>query len=163
MKGSFMVYLSSRQPTNTNRRNKMTTTKQTDHNEEIDFSIFQFPKLAQAVVDQMGGEESFLEKWEDITNHGISGGFSGFIYYNETNQFAKRNIRLIREMARQQSDDFSMGMLEMIQGFNCLGKDFSLDEIGETLFGSGEDEQILNALAWYAAEETCHQFSISKE
>ena len=158
-----MVYLSSRQPTNTNRRNNMTTTKQTDHNEEIDFSIFQFPKLAQAVVDQMGGEESFLSSWEDITNHGISGGFSGFIYYNETNQFAKHNIRLIREMARQQADDFGMGMLEMIQGFNCLGKDFSLDEIGETLFGGGDNEQILNGLAWYAAEETCHQFSISKE
>jgi hypothetical protein len=161
-----MVYLSLRQPTNTNtnRINNMTTTKQTDHNEEIDFSIFQFPKLAEAVVDQMGGEESFLSSWEDIITHGISGGFSGFIYYNETNQFAKHNIRLIREMARQQADDFGMGMLEMIQGFNCLGKEnFSLDEIGETLFGDGDNEQILNGLAWYAAEETCHQFSISKE
>jgi hypothetical protein len=141
----------------------MTTTTQTDHNKEIDFSIFQFPILAQRVVDQIGGEESFLEKWEDIINHGISGGFSGFIYYSETTDFSKRNICLIREMARQQAEDFGMGMLEMIQGFNCLGKDFSLDEIGETLFGGGEDVQILNALAWYAAEETCHQFSISKE
>jgi hypothetical protein len=139
------------------------TTKKADKQEQIDFSIFQFPILAQRVVDQMGGEESFLEKWEDIINHGINGGFSGFIYYSETTDFAKRNIRLIREMARQQADDFGMGMLEIIQGFNCLGKDFSLDEIGETLFGGGDDEQILNALAWYAAEETCHQFSISKE
>ena len=141
----------------------MTTTTQTDHNEEIDFSIFQFPILAQRVVDQMGGEESFLEKWEDIYNHGISGGISGFIYYSETTDFAKRNIRLIREMARQQADDFGMGMLEMIQGFNCLGKDFSLDEIAETLFGGGDDKQILNALAWYAAEEVCHQYRVSKE
>jgi len=138
----------------------MTTDAQTT---EIDFDQFQFPKLAQAVIEQMGGEESFLEKWEDIINHGISGGFSGFIYYTETNEFAKRNIRLIREMARQQADDFGTGMLEMIKGFNCLGGDFCEDEIGETLWGNAEDQQILNALAWYAAEETCHQFSISKE
>jgi hypothetical protein len=133
------------------------------HTEEINFNHFQFPKLAQAVVEQMGGKESFLQSWEDIINHGISGGFYGFIYYSDTTDFAKRNIRLIREMARQQADDFGMGMLEMIQGFNCLGKDFSLDEIGEALFGGGDDDQILNALAWYAAEEVCHQYSVSKE
>jgi len=141
----------------------MSTTTQQTEKEEIDFSIFQFPKLAEAVVNQMGGDESFLSSWEDIINHGISGGFSGFIYYSDTTDFAKRNIRLIREMARQQADGFGMGMLEMIQGFNCLGKDFSLDEIGETLFGGGDYEQILNALAWYAVEEICHEFSNSKE
>jgi hypothetical protein len=142
------------------------------HTTEIDFDQFQFPKLAQAVIEQMGGEESFLQSWEDIINHGISVGFSGFIYYSETTDFAKRNIRLIREMARQQADDFGMGMLEMIQGFNCLMTrervkpycfDYSVDYIGETVFGDGDDTQILNALAWYAAEEVCHQFSIIKE
>ena len=133
------------------------------HETEIDYSAFQFPELAQAVVEQMGGEESFLEKWEDVVNHGISGGFSGFIYYSETTDFAKKNLRLIREMARNQADDFGVGMLEMIQGFNCLGKDFSLDEIGEALFGGEDHTQILNALAWYAAEQTCHQFSIIQE
>jgi hypothetical protein len=139
------------------------TTTTTEKNDTIDYSSFQFPKLAEAVVEQMGGEESFLSSWDDIISHGISGGFSGFIYYSETTDFAKRNIRLIREMAKQQADDFGMGMLEMIKGFNCLGGDFCEDEIGETLWGNAEDEQILNALAWYAAEETCHQFSISKE
>ena len=141
----------------------MTTEPLAHETETIDYSLFQFPKLARAVVDQMGGEDSFLQSWKDIINHGINGGFSGFIYYSETTDFAKRNIRLIREMAMQQADDFGMGMLEMIQGFNCLGKDFSLDEIGETLFGGDDHTQILNALAWYAAEEVCHQYSVSKE
>jgi hypothetical protein len=141
----------------------MTTTTTTEENEMIDYSLFQFPKLAEAVVEQMGGEESFLSSWEDIINHGISGGFSGFIYYSDTTDFAKRNIRLIREMAKQQADDFGIGMLEMIKGFNCLNKAYSEDEIGETLWGNAGDQQILNALAWYASEETCHQFSISKE
>ena len=135
----------------------------TSEEEKIDYSVFQFPRLAESVVDQMGGEESFLSSWEDIINHGISAGFSGFIYYSETTDFAKRNIRLIRDMAKQQAEDFGMGMLEMIAGFNCLGGDFCQDEIGETLWGNAEDDQILNALAWYAAEETCRQFSISKE
>jgi hypothetical protein len=141
----------------------MNTEPLSHETETIDYSIFQFPKLARAVVDKMGGEDSFLQSWEDIYNHGISGGCSGFIYYSDTTDFAKRNIRLIREMARQQADDFGMGMLEMIQGFNCLGKDFSLDEIGETLFGGDDHTQILNALAWYSAEEICHQYSVSKE
>ncbi len=130
---------------------------------QIDYSQFQFPELAQQVVEQMGGEESFFEAWQDVVNHGINGGHSGFIYYNDTVPFAKRNLRLIREMARHQADDFGIGMIEMIQGFNCLGSDYSLEEIGETLFGAGDDTQILNALAWYAAEETCHQFSLSQE
>ena len=141
----------------------MNTEPMTNETEAIDYSIFQFPILARAVVDQMGGEESFLQSWEDIINHGINGGFSGFIYYSETTGFAKRNIKLIREMAKHQADDFGMGMLEMIQGFNCLGSDYSVDEIGEVIYGDNDDTTILNALAWYAAEETCHQYSINQE
>jgi hypothetical protein len=139
----------------------MTTTQ--EEQGQIDYSVFQFPKLAQAVVDQMGGEEAFLSSWEDIINHGISGGFSGFIYYSETSEFVFKNIKEIRELAKQQADDFGMGMLEMIKGFNCLNGDYSEDEIGECLWGDGDCSQILNALAWYAAEETCHQFDVSKE
>lgn len=140
--------------------NTTTTEKQ-----EIDFSIFQFPKLAEAVVDQIGGEESFLASWEDIINHGISGGFSGFIYYAETVDFAKKHIRLIRELAKNQADDFGIGMLEMIKGFRCLNNAYSEDEIGECLWGEGNEDsdQIMNALAWYAVEEICHEFSNSKE
>lgn len=143
----------------------MSATTTQSKEEKIDYSIFQFPKLAESVVDQMGGEESFLSSWEDIINHGIDGGFCGFTYYSETSDFAKRNIRLIRDMAKQQAEDFGMGMLEMIKGFNCLNKAYSEDEIGECLWGEGNDDsdQILNALAWYAVEETCHQFSISRE
>jgi len=137
----------------------MTTTT----TEKIDYSAFQFPEIARAVVAQIGGEEVFLNCWQDITNHGISSGFGGFTYYSETNRFAKYHLRLLREMAKSQSEDFGLGMLEMIQGFNCLGNDYSIDEIGETLFGANDNEQILNALAWYAAEETCHAFSISQE
>ena len=145
----------------------MSTTK-----EQIDYSAFQFPELAKAVVQQIGGEEVFLNCWEDILNHGVSGGFGGFIYYSDTNAFAKRHIRLIREMAKHQADEFGVGMLEMIQGFNCLMTrerkkpycyDYSIDYIGETVLGNGDDVQILNALAWYAAEETCHQFSLQQE
>jgi len=137
----------------------MTTTT----TESIDYSVFQFPEIAKAVVAQMGGEEIFLNCWEDIINHGISGGFGGFIYYTDTTRFSKYHLRLIREMAKSQAEDLGVGTLEMIQGFRCLGNDYSIDEIGETLFGANDNEQILNALAWYAAEETCHAFSISRE
>ena len=56
-------------------------------------------------------------------------------------------------------------MLEMIKGFRCLNNAYSEDEIGECLWGEGNEDsdQIMNALAWYAVEEICHEFSNSKE
>ena len=47
--------------------------------------------LVRAVIRQSGGLASFLEKAPDISRHGISGGFGGWIYYSETEPFAKRH------------------------------------------------------------------------
>ena len=124
----------------------------------LDYSEFTNPILARAVVEQMGGEESFLEKWQDVSNYGIAGGFNGFTFYAETCEFAKSNMKLIVDLAKQQADDFGTGLLEMIASFNYLHNDYSLDEIAETIWGGAEDTQILNALAWYAAEEICREF-----
>jgi hypothetical protein len=113
--------------------------------------------LVRAVVSQMGGWESFKESAQDITRHGIDGGFNGFIYYSDTIRFTKRNRKAIIEMASQQSKEFGMGLVEMIKGFNCL-KGATEAEIVEGLAGSTDETQVPNGLAWYAGEEVARAY-----
>ena len=118
--------------------------------------------LIRAVVRQMGGWNSFIESAPDIARHGIDGGFSGFIYYSDTEPFAKRNRADIAAMASQQADDFGTGVIEMIRNFGCFrGQKISDEEIGSALY-AGRDLQdganVLNALAWYAGEEVARAY-----
>ena len=124
--------------------------------------------LVRAVVRQMGGWESFKESATDITHHGISGGFHGFIYYSDTIRFTKRNRKAILEMATQQAKDFGSGRseefslritVEMIMGFGCFRHSKPTEsEIIEALAGGGQGTQVPNALAWYAGEEVARAF-----
>jgi hypothetical protein len=116
--------------------------------------------VIRAVVRQVGGWSAFQEMAKDITEHGIDGGFSGFIYYTDTVEFYARNREAINNMASEMADDFSQSTIEMIQSFNCLDNNFSVDEIGKTLYGpkSKMDDQIANAMAWFAAEEVARAY-----
>jgi hypothetical protein len=119
-------------------------------------------KLIRAVIRQMGGWESFKESAPDIASHGIDGGFNGFIYNHETENFARRNRKEISQLASQHADDFGLGVNEMIRGFRCFkGDKLSDDEIGLALYAGkqGEDSPaILNGLAWYAGEEVARAY-----
>ena len=116
--------------------------------------------LIRAVVRQMGGWEEFTDRAADVTNHGADGGFGGFIYYSETCAFYAKHRALILELVKNMADSLGEGVLEMVQNFNCLGKDFSLDEIGETLYGNKNKHQtqVANALAWFALEEVSRAY-----
>ena len=120
-------------------------------------------ELVRAVVRQIGGWESFTQSAEDIANHGIDGGFHGFIYNRDTEAFAKRNRKAIAEMARNQADDFGTGVIEMIRGFGCFRHDKPSDEeIGSALYAGRDVENganVLNALAWYAGEEVARAYA----
>ena len=107
--------------------------------------------LVRAVVRQMGGWESFKQSAPDITRHGISGGYHGFIYYSDTIPFTKRNRKAILEMATEQARQFGEGLVEMIKGFRCLDG-ATETEIVEGLAGNTDQTQVPNALAWYAGE-----------
>jgi len=113
--------------------------------------------LVRAVVRQMGGWESFKQSAPDITRHGISGGFHGFIYYSDTIAFAKRNRKAILEMANWQAEQFGQGLVEMIKGFRCMNG-ATETEIVEGLAGRGTDTQVPNGLAWYAGEEVARAY-----
>jgi hypothetical protein len=116
--------------------------------------------LIRAVVRKLGGWKSFKESAPDICRGGIDGGFHGFIYYTDTVPFAKRNLREIQSYAEQQAIDLGSGVIAMIQGFNCFKHDKPSEaEVGEALYGGrNKDNNVLNALAWYAGEEVSRAY-----
>ena len=115
-------------------------------------------RLVRSVVRQLGDKEFF----RDIVRGGIDGGFHGFIYYSDTVAFFKRNREAIRDMAREQAQDFGQDVVSMVAGFRCLTDDYETREsIARCLFGgrlTDEDTEVANALAWYAAEEVARAF-----
>lgn len=122
---------------------------------------FNVPQLAAAVINQLGGWEAFKECAPDIANHGISGGFGGFIYYTETEKFFKKNRSAIQQLAEEMASSLGEDVGGMISNFNCLGrgKDYTSSECCKTLYGNREnDQQVMNALAWFAAEEVARHF-----
>jgi hypothetical protein len=117
--------------------------------------------LIRATVKQFGGWTSFRECASDVCRGGIDGGFHGFIYYSDTEPFAKRNREAIAAMASQQAQEFGSGVMEMIRGFGCFhnGTKPTDEEIGSALYAGIDDGMpILNALAWYAGEEVCRSY-----
>jgi hypothetical protein len=123
--------------------------------------------LLRAVARQMGGWESLRESASDIANHGIDGGFSGFIYCSETVKFYRANRAAILDLLEQQAEEFGMDPTEMVCGFNCLRTTDPKDraelhrEVWRTLGGrmNSDDGSVANALAWYAAEEAARAVS----
>jgi hypothetical protein len=116
-------------------------------------------KLQRAVKRQLGSDtmQEFLETLQDVANHGAGGGFSGFTYYGETVDFARRNRALIWEQLREDSDNFGQSVADMVCGFNCF-KGIQTNEILQGLYGRGDSvKTVYNGLAWYALEIVAFQ------
>lgn len=120
--------------------------------------------LIRAVVKQSGGWSEFKERANDITNHGVDAGVSGWIYYSETVPFWRKNRKLIIELANSVANDVSEQALYTVQHFNCLCNHgepiYSADEIGQALYRHHTDEftSVHNALAWFALEEVARSY-----
>ena len=127
------------------------------------------PKLAGAVIRQFGGWDNFREKAADVANHGISGGYCGFIYYDDTVSFTKKHKKLITENVRQFADEFGESFTKVIAGFNCLKNTGITD--GDVLLAlmsprsCDEDvlQQLYNALAWYTVARAYTDFVYNLE
>lgn len=124
-------------------------------------------KLIRSVILQLGGTVDAREKFPDITNHGIDGGFHGFIYYSDTVAFFKRNRNEITQLVESYAEEFGTTPVEMVAEFNCLKSSSSYEKletihsIGRCLYGgrlTDEDDLVANALAWFAAEEVARAF-----
>lgn len=123
---------------------------------------YEFPPLAEAVINQLGGWESFKESALDVSRHGAGGGYSGFIYYSETMEFFDANRREILGLLSAESRGF-VNIADMVLGLSCLsGIDKS--DVESILFGfDPSDEcaetQVKNALAWFALESVCYEYA----
>lgn len=123
------------------------------------------PKLASAVIRQFGGWSYFQEKAADVANHGISGGFCGFIYYNDTVSFTKKHKKLIIENITQFANEFDESFVKVIADFNCL-KNTGIaenDVIMALMSPRSCDDYVLqkvyNGLAWYAGETVALEYT----
>jgi hypothetical protein len=114
--------------------------------------------LINAVISRIG-----LDSVSDVINHGIDGGYSGFIYYSETHKFAmqyrKHIVPMLEEMAEQLGED----VVKMVSGFGVFRHSPMDAEDRRDLYkylGGGRPEQgtITNVMAWFAAEEVCRMF-----
>lgn len=115
----------------------------------------QYKTLINAVINRVG-----LDSVEDIMHHGISGGYGGFIYYEDTHKFAMRYRKDIISMLEETADSLGEDIVAMVCGFNCVNADKDDKRDLYRYLGMSKVEQgsITNALAWFAAEEVCRMF-----
>lgn len=122
----------------------------------------EYKGLINAVIGDIG-----MESVADVIDNGIDGGYGGFIYYSDTVGFYKKHKKDILKLAEELALELGEDMLSMIQHFNCLmdrqskKPDFSQNEIGKAIYSFEEfdgSRNILNAMAWFAAEEVCRWF-----
>ena len=123
------------------------------------------PKLVSAVIRQFGGWENFQENSLDVANHGIDGGYCGFIYYTETTAFAKKHKKLIIENVKQLADEVGESFTKVIADFNCLKNTGITDNDVMMALMSPKScdeyviQQVYNALAWYVGEVVAHEYA----
>ena len=116
----------------------------------------EYKTLINAVISRIG-----MDSVRDVINHGIDGGFPGFIYYSDTCAFYHQHRKAINQWIKNMADEFGQGQVEFVQNFGCLRNSDWRDEIGQCLYGgklNDETTQVENALAWFAAEEVCRLF-----
>lgn len=117
--------------------------------------------LAQAVVDQFGDWEAFESSALDVYNNGIDGGFSGFIYHNETLKFFDDNKNNIIELLKEMAESYGVGLFEMVLSFGCMrSTDASEFDIAEAIYSEDAEYEtsVKNCLTWFAGEEVCRVY-----
>lgn len=82
----------------------------------------------------------------DMVNCGVSGGFSGLIYYSDTVELYKQYKDDIWEMLDNDAEGYGQNTIEMIANFGCAKNVSSAD-------------QFENLLVWYAAEKVAYDLT----
>jgi hypothetical protein len=117
-----------------------------------------YRRLINAVVSRIGKDSI-----NDVNNHGIDGGYSGFIYYSETHSFAMRYRKDIIKMLLEYAESLGEDVVTMVSNFGVFRSNPMDEEDKMDLYkyiGGGKCEQgtITNLMAWFAAEEVCRMF-----
>lgn len=116
-----------------------------------------YPEITtQSDLDGEDGEEA-RDTLRDIRDHGIDGGFHGFIYYTDTVAFYEDNKTEILALVRNMAQEFGQTEVEFLSGFRCLDQ----ETVSAALLGDDEHarDAVHNALAWFAAEEVARELA----
>lgn len=115
----------------------------------------EYKRLINAVIKNIG-----LGSVEDVNNWGASIGVSGFIYYEDTHEFAMKHRKQITALLKEMADGLGEDVVNMVCGFRCVTGDKDDKTDLYRYLGGAKVEQcsITNALAWFAAEEVCRMF-----
>lgn len=130
---------------------------------QVKISQTRFPKLTRAVLKQIGGDREILA---DVARRDVPGGVNGFISYVETSDFYRKNREEIKKLLKKTAENRGEGFLSMVCNFTCP-HDWGTteEEVAEVLFGcfgeieEEDEEQIENALAWFALEEIARELN----
>lgn len=130
-------------------------------------------KLQAAVLEQLTDgywfcgdyypetDSELYETLSDIASHGADAGWVGFTYHADTCRFTLDNWSDIVELCLEMIDgcyDAGASLAQFIAGFNCM-KGYTVAEVERVLMDRTNEEidghtTVLNALAWFALEET---------
>ena len=94
--------------------------------------LFYTERLTAALADRFTDEDEII----DVANYGCSGGVSGFIYYNQTNEFF---------------DDFEDDIEDVC--FDILGDDY-LSELAKC---ETSIQGLKNKMVWFVVQEYCNR------
>lgn len=91
-------------------------------------------------------EEFSHNELADMVNHGVSGGFSGLIYYSETTELYQKYKEDIWDMLYDDAESYGETILGFIAQF-----------LGAKNVGGAD--QFENLLVWYAAEKVAYELT----
>ena len=109
-----------------------------------------------------GSGDGFKELSGVLVNcaeNGANIGIIGFIYYNETIPFFKKNRSAIANHIERTAEEFGTDIFSMVQGFGIFrnSEKPTPTEIGKALYDKSKTHTELtilyNVFAWYALEE----------
>jgi len=135
--------------------------------------------LASAVRRQLGNPSitETLETLADVRRGGADGGFGGFVYYCDTEAFARKHRVDILDSLKDDASNMGKGSgmngaARIVSGFRCVRREeASFDAIYAALAGGRIPSNVSkfdltavrNALAWYALETVANAAKILRD
>ena len=119
-------------------------------------------ELVEAVIENYGGEDQFIQNYGYVTDGKINGGINGFISTFEMTEFFKNNKAAIIGFAKDTYSEFGYESLcGMISNFGILGNDYTVEEVAEGLFDSESEnhDTMATALVLFVGEEVARYYS----
>jgi hypothetical protein len=122
----------------------------------------QHAKLIKAVLKQLG-DPTATETVPDLVRYpNADAGWSGFIYYSDTHEFAMKNRKAINELLKDTADQLGEEVVSMVKNFGVFKGEMDNEELQDLYkyIGGGRPKQgsVTNIMAWFALEEVARMF-----